>query len=154
VVDLNKDSYEKIDQHVMEQLVIDESALATILRGHLFVELVIEELLRRSLPKPDALLKKGGLNFDLKLKIAHSLDVISDEHLSLFRAINKIRNGYAHNANFQVSIFDLNSLKFKWEDIQVQAFNMAKKKGAEEAARIATIFLCWVALGLIKSPSK
>lgn len=152
MIDFNAASYDELDEHTMEQLVFDDGVVSTVLRGHLFVEGVIEQLLRRALPKPDAILGRGSLNFDTKLDLARALDVLSEQHVSLFRAINKIRNRYAHDAGYEVTLPELNSLKFNWAEIQDKAFAVASLKGPGEAARIAIIFLCWEALRLIKSP--
>lgn len=146
-------TYDELDEHVMQQLIFDEGAISTVLRGHLFVEGVIEQLLRRALPKPDAILGKGQLSFDMKANLARALGVLSDQHGSMFRAINRIRNRYAHEAGYQVEIADLNAMKFEWAESQKKAFEVATSKGPQEALRIATIFLYWEALSLIKSPS-
>lgn len=151
-MDFENATYDDLDEHVMQQLVLDEGAISTILRGHLFVERVIEQLIRRALPKPDAILGRGNLNFDMKIDLARALDVLSEQHVSMFRALNRIRNRYAHDAGYQVTLAELNAFKFEWADSQQKAFEASISKGPEEAARIATIFLCWEALSLIKSP--
>ncbi len=152
MVDFETATYDELDEHAMQQLVFDSGAVSSILRGHLFIEGVIGQLIRQALPKPDAIMGRGNLNFDMKIDLARALDVLSDQHVSLFRAINRIRNRYAHDAGYQVSIAELNAFKFEWADSQKKAFEMSVSRGPDEAARIATIFLCWEALGLIKSP--
>jgi hypothetical protein len=59
---------------------------------------------------------------------------------------------YAHDGTFQVTIGGLNSFKLAWEPIQRRAYKVACGKAANEAARIATMFLCWDALKLVKDP--
>lgn len=45
---------------------------------------------------------------------------------------------------------ELNGFKFDWEPIQNKAYKVACEKSVEEAANLATIFLCWKAIHLIK----
>ncbi|RYC17652.1 hypothetical protein [Ciceribacter ferrooxidans] len=152
MVNFETATYDELDEHAMQQLVMDNSAVSAILRGHLFVEGVIEQLVRRALPKPDAIMGKGNLNFDMKIDLARALDVLSDQHVSQFRAINRIRNRYAHDAGYQVTVAELNAFKFDWAESQNKAFEVSVARGPDEAARIATVFLCWEALSLIKTP--
>ena len=78
------------------------------------------------------------------------MGLLDEKYYSAFKAINNIRNNYAHKHDYKVSIEELRVFKFDWVDIQNQAFNVACNKGPAEAARIATIFLCWKAIHLIK----
>lgn len=151
-MDFKGTSFDDIDQQVMEQLVFDDSSISPILKGHLFVERVLEELIGQKLKHPTAILKRGRLGFELKIDLAHALGSLSTKHVSAFKALNNIRNGYAHNGDYQVSIETLNSLKLDWVPIQRKAYKKACERGPSEAARIATIFLCWGALNLVKKP--
>jgi len=145
--------YEEVDQQVMEQLVFDDGAISPILKGHLFVERVLEELIEEKLSHPAAILKRGRLSFELKVDLARALGALSENHVSAFKALNNVRNNYAHDGAYQVTFEELNSFKLGWEPIQRKAYEVAREKGANEAARIATIFLCWDALMLVKDPA-
>jgi hypothetical protein len=61
-----------------------------------------------------------------------------------------VRNNFAHGGTFQVSFEELNSFKLDWVPIQRKAYKKACEKGSDEAARIATIFLRWNAINLVK----
>ncbi len=78
------------------------------------------------------------------------MGLIDEKHCSGFKTINRIRNSYAHKHDYKVTFEELHNLKFGWTDIQEQAFEGACTKGIEEATRIATIFLCWKAILLLK----
>lgn len=84
--------------------------------------------------------------------MAFGWGLVDEKHFSAFKAINKIRNNFAHQHNYVLNIEELNSLKFDWADIQHKAFDVSCTKGAGEAAKIAIIFLCWKAIHLIKKP--
>ncbi|MBK4251847.1 hypothetical protein JJP47_25465, partial [Enterobacter hormaechei] len=47
-------SSDELDQHVMERLVFEEEELSPILKGHLFIEKVLETLISRNLVEPKA----------------------------------------------------------------------------------------------------
>ncbi|EDM65695.1 hypothetical protein PE36_09768 [Moritella sp. PE36] len=70
---------------------------------------------------------------------------------SAIKAANNIRNKYSHKDNYSVSIAELNSLKYNWTNDQAKAFKGACAKGTGEAVKIAMLFLCWSAIGLVKS---
>ncbi|MBP7722349.1 MAG: hypothetical protein KA155_07405 [Alphaproteobacteria bacterium] len=144
-------TYEDIDQHVMEQLVFEEDSMSPILRGHILIEKILETLLSNHMLNAETFFKTRR-SFDLKLDIAFSLDLINKKYYSAFKGINKIRNNFAHKHNFVLGFEELNSLKFDWAEIQHEAFAAACTKGPGEAAKIATIFLCWKAIRLIKEP--
>ena len=136
----------------MESLVFDESEISPILKGHIFIEKVLETLISNNLAVPDALFKRIR-SFELKTDLALAMGLFDQKYYSALKAINNVRNNYAHKHNYKVSTADLNGFKFDWEEIQDQAFNSACAKGEGEAARIATIFLCWKAIHLIRKPN-
>ena len=151
-MDFNTMSFDDLDQHAMEQLVFGTGELSPILRGHLFIERVLETLISQNMPKPHALFGRRRLGFQLKVDLARALGLLSEEYVSAFKALNNIRNDYAHRASYKVSFDQLTGLKFDWEPIQEEAYAAACTKGVEEAAQIAMIFLCWKAIHLIKKP--
>ena len=152
-LDFNEFSFDDLDQHAMERLVFDDNEISPILKGHIFIEKILETLLSNNLKNPDALFKSRR-SFDLKIDIARGMGLINEKYVSAFKAINNVRNNYAHKHDYKVSIEDLSGFKFDWEDMQNKAFQVACAKGVNEAARIATIFLCWKAILLIKNPEE
>jgi len=151
-VDFNDLSFDELDQHAMEQLVFDEGEMAPILKGHIFIEKVLETLLSNKLPNPTAFLKRTR-SFDVKADLALAMGLIDEKYYSAFKTINKVRNNYAHKHDYAVSVEEVSGMKFEWEARQDQAFQFACSKSSGEAVQIATIFLCWKAILLIKSPS-
>jgi hypothetical protein len=133
----------------MERLIFDDTEISPILKGHIFIEKVLETLISNELKTPTAFFKRTR-SFELKADLARAMGLINDKHYSAFKAINNIRNQYAHKHDYKVSFDELSSFKFDWADIQNKAFDAACTKGTGEAARIATIFLSWKAINLIK----
>ncbi|MFC1557215.1 hypothetical protein ACFL5L_04455 [candidate division KSB1 bacterium] len=150
-LDFNNLTFDELDQQVMEKLVFDDNENSPILKGHLFVEKVLETLISKNLSKPKSFFKSRR-TFELKIDLAKAMGLIDEKYESAFKALNRIRNNYAHKGDYHVTVEELNSFKFEWEDIQNQAFDRACTKGAGEAAKIATIFLCWKAIHLISAP--
>lgn len=148
-MNLNTFSFDELDEHVIQKLVFDEDEMSPILKGHLFIEKILETLISNNLSNPKAFFKRTRA-FDLKVDLALAMGIIDEKYFSAFKAINKVRNNYAHKHEYRVTIEDLSSFKFEWETIQDEAFKGATAKGTGEAARIATIFLCWKAIYLIR----
>lgn len=148
-MDFDKLTYDELDQHTMEQLVLEEDEISPILRGHLIIEKVLETLLSKNFERPSSFFRERS-SFKLKVDLAYSLGLINNKYKSAFLALNNIRNNYAHKHNYRVSLDELSGLKFDWTKKQNLAFDVACLKGAGEAAKISTVFLCWKAILLIK----
>lgn len=144
-------SYDEIDEQVMELLIFADEEISVILRGHLVVEQVLEKLLSQNMESPKAFFKQNR-SYELKLDLAKALGLLDQKHYAAFKALNKVRNQYSHDHNYKVSIEELSSFKFDWEDIQNKAFVRASIDGSGQAAIQATLYLCWKAVLLVKSP--
>lgn len=72
-----------------------EVGLVVVLRGHLYVEGAIEELMLAKVPGSEAFLTV--LQFARKLDVAMELGVVTPECAQAVRALNKIRNDFAHD---------------------------------------------------------
>jgi len=55
MMDFSTASFDELDQHAMEQLVFGTGELSPILKGHLFIERVLETLISENISKPAAL---------------------------------------------------------------------------------------------------
>ena len=148
-IDFATASHEELDQYGMELLVFEAPELSKILRGHLLIERTLEALIARKLEKPKKLFDNHRVTFELKVDLADSLGVLPASHVSAAKALNNIRNAYAHREDHRLSIDELNSLKIKWVPIQKKAYAAALAKGPKEAAGIAVIFLNWSFLKLL-----
>ncbi|TYK64206.1 hypothetical protein [Colwellia echini] len=145
-------SFDELDEHAMERLIFDEEEISPILKGHIFIEKILETLISSNLQTPQALFKRTR-SFELKVDLALAMGLIDQKYFSAFKAINNIRNNYAHKHDYKVTIKELSGFKFDWEPVQNKAFDVACSKGAGEAVRLATIFLTWKAIHLIKQPN-
>ena len=69
-------SFEDLDQHAIEQLVLETDELSPILRGHIFIEKILETLISRNLEMPQAFFSRNR-GFDLKLDLARAMDYLA-----------------------------------------------------------------------------
>jgi hypothetical protein len=69
--------------------------LEIALRGHLWVESVLNGLIEAKMAVPDAL-SIDRIPFAAKVDLAHALGLIDSEDVPWFRTLNKLRNRLAH----------------------------------------------------------
>jgi hypothetical protein len=148
-IDFKTASHDDLDDYGMQMLIYDAPELSVVLRGHLLIEQVIEALIAQKMKYPDRFFNNQRISFEMKVDLASALGVLPETHLGAAKAMNNIRNSYAHREDHSLSIDELNSLKIRWDKKQKQAFDMACTKGVDEAARLAIIFLNWSFLKLL-----
>lgn len=147
---LNELTLEELEDQTMERLVFGADEMSPILKGHIFIERILETLISKKMSNSNIFFKKRK-TFDLKLDLAMAMGIIDQKHYSAFRSLNNIRNNYAHQDEYVVSMDELSGLKFDWADVQKTAFKAATTKGSGESAKISMIFLCWKAIELLQA---
>lgn len=148
-IDFTTASHEELDQYGMETLVFGAPEISSILRGHLLIERTIETLIAKNLSKPKKFFDNHRVTFEMKVDLADAMGVLPPPYVSAAKALNYIRNAYAHREDHAITVEELNSLKIEWDPLQKKAYAVALTKGPEEAAQIAIIFLNWSFLRLI-----
>jgi len=148
-IDFQNATHDELDNYGMQLLILDAPELSVVLRGHMLIERVIEALISEKMTSPEKFFGNQRVSFEMKCDLATSLGVIPDAHFGAAKALNNIRNAYAHREDHSLTIGELNSLKIGWSASQNQAYTSACTKGAGEAARIAIIFLHWSFLSLL-----
>jgi hypothetical protein len=141
---------DEIDKYVMGKLVWQSQELSHVLIGHLMIEGLLGALIAKNLPQPEQLMEQRNLTFDLKLSLANALGLLPAEHFAGAKALNKIRNQYSHNPDYEITLDDLSPFKFGWEDTQKQAFKVAKTRGIADATQISMIFLSFAFQALLR----
>lgn len=137
----------------------EENTLQIVLRGHLYLENIIESMLKDTLEKPNEILGDRFM-FMSKLNLAVAMGLISKEISNPLKYFNnKIRNRYAHNLKFELSdeIFDEWVSKFdaKTKDKYDKGLFLSKNSGLDtdkliEKLRVAvwslwnTVMTCYV----------
>ena len=142
-------SYDDLGMRATRLLAYDATEISAILRGHLQVERIIEALIAQKMTKPERFFKSQRISFKTKVDLASALGVLPDTYVGAAKALNNIRNRYAHEEEHKLTFRELNSLKIKWASAQNKAYAVVCSKGVEEAARIAVLFLIWSFLKLL-----
>ncbi|MBH1978878.1 MAG: hypothetical protein I8H67_10985 [Comamonadaceae bacterium] len=147
---LNSLSAEEIDYWATWQMTEERPEMETILKGHLLIETILEQLILPKLVNPDSLLKKNR-SFDLKLDIAHALGVLPDRHREVAKALNGLRNNFAHRLNDGFNLEELNSLKGIWNGAHRADFEEVRTKNPKQTTHTAIVITVATFLGLLAS---
>jgi hypothetical protein len=68
------------------------------------------------------------------------MGLLNNKYYSAFKAINKVRNNYAHKHDYKVTLEELNAFKFDWVEIQNKAFAVACGKSIGEGQVLPQCF--------------
>ena len=82
------------------------------IRGHLYLEALLSEIIERSYRQPDALNDIASM-FYRKVKLVRAVDRISKPEEELLLGINRLRNKLAHKLEFFLSFDDCFQLVLK-----------------------------------------
>ena len=83
--------------------------ISTILRGHLYIEHSLDEMLNIELKRPE-LINLSKINFSVKPKLCLALGIIDQRTSNICLKINKIRNSLAHHLDNNIDKSVLNDL--------------------------------------------
>jgi hypothetical protein len=89
---------------------IEERWVAThVLAYHLEIESMLGSMLRQTLPKPDRFLDRPGAGptFAQELAVCDSLGLLDDKLVVAIRALNRLRNSYAHTPGQELELPEL-----------------------------------------------
>jgi len=78
------------------KIINSPNELTLFVIGHLMVEFMIEQLIKRDLESPDIVLG-NNTRFANKLLWLESIGILKGNHLSNIKIMNEIRNKFAHN---------------------------------------------------------
>jgi hypothetical protein len=95
---------EEHTQRVLKNL-LAEDTLGVVIRGHLYVESRLMELIESALPDPGAI-DLTRLSFLIKLDLCVALELLTESQKRAYGALNAMRNQMAHNADIQLQPAD------------------------------------------------
>lgn len=87
-----------------------DNPIQVILKGHLYIEHELRELLEKNLKNP-YVLEWHKLSFSQIAKLVFSLGLLPMELFKTIMEINKIRNRYSHNLDFKFELQEYNNLE-------------------------------------------
>lgn len=113
------------ETNVINYFIGDDKICTSFIRGHLYIEKIMSEILIRAYKNPKAL-KEVSNTFFKKVKLLRAIDCIDEGMEKLLLEINSVRNKIAHNFEYDLKyeeIFELiklagnNLLNFSDDDI-------------------------------------
>ena len=84
--------------------ILESDDLTVVIRGHLLIENILEKILSTKLNIK--VFEEKDLTFDLKLKMAHSMNLLVNLYPAIKR-LNKIRNVFAHKLETKLEDQDI-----------------------------------------------
>ena len=91
----------QLDPEVLSRHLSSDDAVAVLLRGHLWVEGALTDLIRSDLEVPDEWPDLERLNFPSKVALARAQGALYLGSEPLL-ALNRVRNQFAHNVTFEM----------------------------------------------------
>jgi len=106
VIDLSKD----LTVQYLLSLRHHEEEVGLVLKGHLFIEYVLNQIIRKQFKSSGTILKDPrSYTFSVKLQMIYSMGYLPPYLFSNIRRINRLRNHLAHNLTL-----DLNESQFRF----------------------------------------
>lgn len=93
------------------------------MRGHLWVEKYLTDLIRGALPEPTAL-KMDRMGFAQKVQLSVALGVVSESDAQALRTINTIRNKLAHDLHAEPTTADIDLLVQQITEPSVEVYRV------------------------------
>lgn len=129
-----------VESYFDGKILYEQDELSVVLRAHLLVEILINQLLESNLKKGD-ILKNKDFTFSMKLTLADSMGIIPPKVLPSVKQLNSIRNKFAHKIKSKLKDLDIREIiKFCKE-------NSSKKDILEQYTEDKLIF--GVAIGYL-----
>lgn len=102
----------------------DQNIMYVLVKAHLYIEYELEEILRKYV-KYSEHLNLSSMSFSQKENLVLALGIVPDSEKNSLHSINKIRNNFAHNLDYE---FDEAIL----ENNIIGQFSLSTKKKYEE----------------------
>ncbi|MFZ2525674.1 MAG: hypothetical protein WAW87_10235 [Candidatus Ferrigenium altingense] len=117
--------------------VLDSNPLLNdIISCHLLIENYLRREVAKELKAPDALLSDQGPSFSMLVNVAEALGVIEADLARVIRAVNTIRNRYAHRLGFEASHNQVEALLAALREMD-KPFYMSHIPGSERELGLA-----------------
>lgn len=99
----------KFDIFLKKHILENKDNLSVVLKSHLFIEGLLDEMLKSSVPHPNKFLEK---KFSEKVSILEALGFFDSRPLIKEKIVglNKLRNDYAHDLDYTIKNKDLDIL--------------------------------------------
>lgn len=112
-----------INNFVSDILRLNSNMRNLVIVSHLYFENIIDELIRINFKNPKAI---DNFNFYQKMKVIESIEILDSETIKFLILINKIRNKFAHNLEYDMPDSDTQEIRFF--AVVTKRFNYKVKK--------------------------
>jgi|SRR5699024_2159771 len=96
-----------------ERLFLDniekKDPLQIVVRGHLFLENELINLLESTFPQKDCL-DPSDLRFPVKIKLVGALGLLPKDSISIYLMFNSLRNKFAHRLDMEITLEEIKKL--------------------------------------------
>ncbi|ELB2259679.1 hypothetical protein QNZ79_004600 [Vibrio parahaemolyticus] len=100
-MNINYDYLDKFKESIKPTL--EAEPIMVVLRTHLFIESMLEEIISNKIKKSEKLLGTSSFTFHHKLLLVEGFDILPDNIVSSISQLNKLRNQCAHNLNVDIT---------------------------------------------------
>jgi len=107
-----QDIHSQMDEFVRDTAA--DTALMIVLKGHIYIEHELEEMLKIGLTEPGTIFKKDGntrIGFETKLNWAVAIGMLPMDVRAAYANLNTLRNKYAHKLDANLTDEDLKGIK-------------------------------------------
>ncbi|OMD95047.1 hypothetical protein NST58_20465 [Paenibacillus sp. FSL R10-2796] len=119
-----------------------ENYFQIILRAHLYIEHELQSMVNGNIKYPELL--GNRLTFSDKMRLVFAIGLWPIEDMDLISKINKLRNKFAHNREFQLSVDDVNSLISSLSTRQLRQYKILNKDNEDLSTTLRNIlFTVW-----------
>ncbi len=135
------------------------SPLPSIVTLHLYVEYIINSLIKEYCKNQARILDDSRTySFSVKLNLIHEMEIIPTWLFTNIAILNKIRNAYSHDIEFDIIEFQgLRDFLLPDDQNNLEPFNIAalldKRKKNENRSMVAAFWIPMATLMLLLSPT-
>lgn len=112
-----------------------------LLRAHLYSEAVMEDLIRLGLPQGEVVNKRANLEYHQKVLLVEALDILEARLIAALKALNKVRNGFAHKIEKQLTFGDVLQIGASFER-KLQNFREKADSDTVKTLKLLLSFVC------------
>ncbi len=117
-----------ITYHFIARLRHHEDELGLVIKGHLFVEFVINQIILKRCKSPKVILKDSrAYPFSVKLQLVYSMGLIPNAIYQNIRRINRIRNELAHGLEIDHGKIDFVCCRDDGREVSIKRSAQKKK---------------------------
>lgn len=143
--------FKGLGEEAVALLAFQDTEEYRVIRGHIMIERLLDDLLEQNLKGYAKLLKRHRIYFDLKVDLCLVLGLISERLSNALHTLNKIRNKLSHEKSPEISQTEIKKLNTKYykDPMFQKALEFVYKKGYKDALMLSTLLLYWEVAHLV-----